>query len=164
MQFRQKLNKSPARITFHMVFVSKHATNLQLSNIQYSVKRILFIFLLYIWRILAYSTSKLYLPVIPTYVRLQVTISPSHLHQIPIYNKVSNCYIISYVCKSIMFYLYFPINQNVSKIIINTLMKIFLIEASLIFSIAKRIFSAFSIAADVGFKVSYSLFSSKIGG
>ena len=42
-------------------------------------------------------------------------------------------------------------------------MNIFFIDASLIFSIAKRIFSAFSIAADVGFNVSYSLFDAKDG-
>ena len=45
----------------------------------------------------------------------------------------------------------------------NTLMNIFLIEASFIFSIANRIFSAFSIAAELGFKVSYSLFEAKEG-
>ena len=44
-----------------------------------------------------------------------------------------------------------------------TLIKIFFIDASFIFSIAKRIFSAFSIAADDGFNVSYSLFDAKDG-
>ena len=44
-----------------------------------------------------------------------------------------------------------------------TLIKIFLIDASFIFSIARRIFSAFSIAAEVGFNVSYSLFDANDG-
>ena len=48
-------------------------------------------------------------------------------------------------------------------VIKGTLIKIFFIDASFIFSIAKRIFSAFSIAADVGFNVSYSLFDAKDG-
>ena len=48
-------------------------------------------------------------------------------------------------------------------VIKGTLIKIFFIDASFIFSIAKRIFSAFSIAADDGFNVSYSLFDAKDG-